>query len=78
MLYGKGRKGCISIARLVFLPIQANRSVFYVDEKSIGLRHYIHFDHRIKIGNVESYVIDKDKISIHSFLPLIHLDTFIY
>lgn len=45
-----------------------------LDEKKYKTKTYIHFDHRVKIGNVESYVTDKAKISVHSFLPLIHYE----
>lgn len=45
-----------------------------LDEKKYKTKTYIHFDHRVKIGAVQSYVTDKEKISVHSFLPLIHYE----
>lgn len=43
-----------------------------LDEKKYKTKTYIHFDHRVKIDSVESYVTDENKVSVHSFLPLIH------
>lgn len=43
-----------------------------LDEKKYKTKRYLHFDHRIKISNAESYVTDPNKVSVHSFLPLIH------
>lgn len=35
-------------------------------------KKYLHFDHRVRIENAESYVTNRLKIAEHSFLPLIH------
>ncbi|MCM3722951.1 reverse transcriptase domain-containing protein [Solibacillus isronensis] len=35
-------------------------------------KRYLHFDKRVKIENVESYVTNSNKIGKHSFLPFIH------
>ncbi|MEK4384846.1 reverse transcriptase domain-containing protein [Solibacillus sp. FSL W7-1464] len=35
-------------------------------------KKYLHFDNRIEFKNVESYVTNQNKISKHSFFPLIH------
>lgn len=35
-------------------------------------KRYLHFDHRVKIGTVESYVTNPQKMMKHSFLPFIH------
>lgn len=43
-----------------------------LDEKKYRTKTYIHFDRRVNIKTVESYVTDGDKVSVHSFLPLIH------
>lgn len=43
-----------------------------LDEKKYKTKKYLHFDNRIGIKNAQSYVTDPEKISVHSFLPLIH------
>lgn len=43
-----------------------------LDEKKYRTKKYIHFDCSVNIKTVEGYVTDADKVSVHSFLPLIH------
>lgn len=38
-------------------------------------KRYIHFDRPVKIENAEAYLINQEKIALHSFLPLIHYIT---
>ncbi|HBI6462971.1 TPA: group II intron reverse transcriptase domain-containing protein, partial [Listeria monocytogenes] len=42
-----------------------------LDSTKYKTKNYLHFDYRVKIENVESYVTDHSKIGNHSFLPLI-------
>ncbi|EAW7004470.1 RNA-dependent DNA polymerase, partial [Listeria monocytogenes] len=42
-----------------------------LDSTKYKTKNYLHFDHRVKIENVESYVTNRSKIGKHSFLPLI-------
>ncbi|WP_010096048.1 RNA-directed DNA polymerase [Ornithinibacillus scapharcae] len=43
-----------------------------LDSNVYKKKRYIHFDHRIDIEKVESYVTNGKKIAKHSFLPFIH------
>lgn len=43
-----------------------------LDREVYRTKKYLHFDHRVKIGNAESYVTNPLRIEKHSFLPLIH------
>jgi len=43
-----------------------------LDRERYRTKKYLHFDHRVKIENAESYVTNPSKIEKHSFLPLIH------
>lgn len=45
--------------------------VFMIDFSKYELKPYLHFDYPIKFEKVKSYVTDSNKISSHSFLPLI-------
>lgn len=45
------------------------------DEKKYKTKAYVHFDHRVNINTVKSYVTDREKISVHSFLPLIQYNS---
>ncbi|WP_312123806.1 hypothetical protein [Lysinibacillus boronitolerans] len=43
-----------------------------LDSQKYRMKHYLHFDHRIQIQHVESYITDSKRIAVHSFLPFIH------
>ncbi|WP_270996006.1 reverse transcriptase/maturase family protein [Listeria seeligeri] len=43
-----------------------------LDSTKYKTKNYLHFDHRVKIENVESYVTNHLKIGNHSFLPFIY------
>jgi hypothetical protein len=43
-----------------------------LDSTKYRSKRYLHFDHRVKIEKVESYVTDPKRIAVHSFLPFIH------
>ncbi|WP_271001694.1 reverse transcriptase/maturase family protein [Listeria seeligeri] len=46
-----------------------------LDRTKYKTKNYLHFDHRVKIENVEGYVTNHLKIGNHSFLPLIRYVT---
>ena len=46
-----------------------------LDSTKYRSKRYLHFDHRVKIEKVESYVTDPKRIAVHSFLPFIHYVT---
>lgn len=43
-----------------------------LDPEKYRTKRYLHFDHKVKIEKVESYVTNSKKIAMHSFLPFIH------
>lgn len=43
-----------------------------LDKEKYMTKTYLHFDHKVKIEKVESYVTNPIRIAKHSFLPLIH------
>lgn len=43
-----------------------------LDFEKYKMRGYTHFDHRVKIDKVESYIMNPNRIAKHSFLPFIH------
>ena len=46
-----------------------------LDSTKYRSKRYLHFDHRVKIEKIESYVTDPKRIAVHSFLPFIHYVT---
>lgn len=46
-----------------------------LDPKNYEMKKYIHFDRRVRIEQVESYVTNPKKIARHSFLPFIYFQT---
>lgn len=53
------------------VPFAPKRGVDMFNPKKYKTKGYMHFDHRINIEKVESYVTDQDKVAKHSFLPFI-------
>lgn len=43
-----------------------------LDSEKYRTKRYLHFDHKVKIEKVESYVTNPKRIAMHSFLPFIH------
>lgn len=43
-----------------------------LDSNKYRTKRYLHFDHKVKIEKVESYVTNSRRIAMHSFLPFIH------
>lgn len=43
-----------------------------LESEKYRTKRYLHFDHKVRIENVEVYITDPKKIAIHSFLPFIH------
>src|SRR5690625_203535 len=43
-----------------------------LEHKKYKTKRYTHFDYRINISKVESYVTNPNRIAKHGFLPLIH------
>jgi hypothetical protein len=53
------------------------RGVSMLDSNKYQTKTYLHFDHRVKIENAESYVTNPKRIARHIFLPFIHyVDSF--
>lgn len=51
------------------------RGATMLDVNKYKMKRYIHFDRKVKIETVESYVTNPKKIAEHSFLPFIHYIT---
>lgn len=54
------------------VPSAPKRGVPVLDYNKYKSKRYLHFDHKVKIEKVESYLTNQKDIAKHSFLPFIH------